>query len=238
MPDQIDENLEQPLGDGSRPGPVAPEDDAFINDFLELDQILAGDVRRAEDTHRIFLRPDLLAEISALEDKLETLVEEDDTEIEGIALKPDPLAASGERALGEEPTKEPARKTSPVSEAAKTLVAEIAAVQAEYRKHSGLLRLRQLDGDEWEEFRTHWRKDLDKGTGDLPQTFWNQLISKTVIQPAMTVDQVAKMRKSYGEPQVNLLGRRCFALNTQGGVSVPKSRLSSDVQRLLAREQS
>ncbi len=183
---------------------------SIIDTILELDQLLSADVRRAEQTFRLFRRGDLLAVITDLEDQLAAITDELGRPTGGD----DSLADAGQ---------------------ARSLALQIQDARTAYYKESGNIRLYQLDPDEWEAFRTKWKKELDKPDG--PGTiFWNALIAETVSQPKLTQTQVIKMRQLYGGPQLDKLGSACWQLNTQAGASIPKSPRSSAVLKRLELE--
>lgn len=177
------------------------EPGSIIDTILELDQLLSADVRRAEGTFRLFRRGDLLAVITDLEDQLAAITDDMGRPV----TDDDSLADSGQ---------------------ARSLALQIQATRKAYAAASGNIRLTQIDPDEWEAFRTKWKRELEKPEG--PGTnFWNALIAETVSQPKLTQTQVIKMRQLYGGPQLDKLGQACWQINTQAGASVPKSPLSS-----------
>lgn len=184
---------------------------SIVDTVLGLDELLSADVRRAEDTHRFFRRADLQAEINDLSEQLASITDE-------LGRTLDTVDAS----LGED-------------NAARTLALKIQQLRRDYYAASGVVRLRQMESDEWEGFRTTWKDDLNKAAGPGLK-MWNALIAKTVIQPDLTVDAVIKMRTIYGAPAMDTLAQKCWDLNAEAGVSVPKSLSSSLVLARLARE--
>lgn len=182
----------------------------IIDDFLDLDEILSAQVHRAERTEILYLKPHLEAEIDALE-----------AELEKAASNPHWTDTSGEAAVGDQPAG---------SATAEELAEQIQAKRREYAESGKKVLLRQLPSEEWTGFEATWKKALDTGS-PYPAEMWDDLISKCAVRPTMPVDKVKALRKKLGYPPLHKLALTAWKLNTEGGVSVPFSRLSSDVLR-------
>lgn len=121
--------------------------------------------------------------------------------------------------------------------AAEAKAIEIQTLQAEMGAAFVSVRMAQLASDKWQEFRATWREVLDKGA-PYPNDFYNQLIEVSAKTPAITAEQVVALRGKLGDPQMDVLASAAWAVNTESGVSIPKSSLSSHVLRRAARAQS
>ena len=79
---------------------------------------------------------------------------------------------------------------------------------------------------------------IARGAGlDLPPTEWpglNEYDSGAVIRAILPRGQ----DQALGDPQMDVLANAAWAVNTESGVSIPKSPLSSAVLRRAARAQS
>jgi hypothetical protein len=91
--------------------------------------------------------------------------------------------------------------------------------------------------DDWQEFRAKWREVLDKGA-PYPNEFYDALIGVSAKTPAITAEKAAQLRTKLGDPQMDALAKAAWDVNTNSGVSIPKSPLSSHVLRQAARAQS
>ncbi|UUW88469.1 hypothetical protein [Pimelobacter simplex] len=182
----------------------------LIDDFLDLDEILSAQVHRAEKTEILYLKPHLEAEIDALEADLEKAVS-----------NPRWLDAVGEVAVGDQ---------ADDSATAEDLAEQIQSKRREYAESGKKVLLRQMPSDEWTEFEATWKKVLEAGS-PYPAEMWDDLISKCAVRPTMPVDKLKALRKKLGHPPLHNLALTAWKLNTEGGVSVPFSRLSSDVLR-------
>lgn len=214
-----DAKTDHPLGDldgtGEAPAAVV-EMPSIVDTILNLDEFLSGDVRRAERTARFATRPDLEADIDELDAQLEMLTD-------GAG---NPLDSKPERALGEEG-----------GASADQLADKIKALQIEYGASFRSVRLRQMAGDDWTAFQSKWRKELDAGS-PFPDSMWDDLIVECAYAPAFTLAKIQKLRTMIGFPQVNAIAMAAWQANTQSGVSIPKSPLSSAVLRRRARATS
>lgn len=203
---------EHPLGTPNsvpEPPPVS-----IIDTILNLDELLSSDVRRAEKTARFCTKPWLEADIEELIYELDSL-----TDAQGNPL-PVPEAAIGEQ-----------QRTAHV------VAVEIQTLQAEYGAAFVSVRMGQLPSDDWQAFRTKWRAALDKGS-PYPDDFYNELIEASALRPAITAAQAAQLRSKLGDPQMDALAKAAWDVNTESGVSIPKSPLSSLVLRQAARSRS
>lgn len=187
---------------------------SIIDTILQLDDYLSGDVRRAEKTARFCSKPWLEADIDELKFELDGMVDD----------KGSPLPR-GEHAIGE-------RVRTP-----EQVALEIQTLQAEMGAAFVSVRMAQLPSDKWQEFRTKWREVLEKGA-PFPNDFYDELIEVSAKAPTISVEQAAKLRTVLGDPQMDVLANAAWAVNTESGVSIPKSPLSSLVLRRAQRGQS
>jgi hypothetical protein len=114
---------------------------------------------------------------------------------------------------------------------------EIQTLQAEMGAAFVSVRMAQLPSDKWQEFRAKWREALDKGA-PYPNEFLDALIEVSAKTPTISAEQAAGLRKQLGDPQMDVLSQAAWVVNTESGVSIPKSPLSSHVLRQAARAQS
>lgn len=202
---------DHPLGDltGDTAVPVAPtitDLPSIADTILNLDKFLSGDVRRAEKTSTFCIRPDLEADIDALEHELETL-----TDSMGR-----PRAVI-DQAVGD------------ASRSAHTVALEIEEKRREYAAAMRSIRWRAMDEDAWAAFQTEWKKAFDEQ--DFPPEFWEDLLSRTAVAPMFTVAQVREFRSRVGHAIYSDVANTAFRANNASGVSIPKSLLSSVVLR-------
>jgi hypothetical protein len=122
--------------------PAAPAIDppvvSIVDTILQLNAFMSADVRRAEKTARFCSKPWLEADIDELVFELEGLVDD----------LGNPLPA-GEHAIGEQ-----VRTPEQVALEIQTLQAEMGAAFVS-------VRMAQLPSDDWQEFRTKWRKVIE-----------------------------------------------------------------------------
>jgi hypothetical protein len=198
--------------------PAAPAIDppvvSIVDTILQLNAFMSADVRRAEKTARFCSKPWLEADIDELVFELEGLVDD----------LGNPLPA-GEHAIGEQ-----VRTPEQVALEIQTLQAEMGAAFVS-------VRMAQLPSDDWQEFRTKWRKVIE-GPPPYANEMYNELIEVSAKTPTITAEQAAKLRTTLGHPQMDTLAAAAWAVNTESGVSIPKSQLSSLVLRRAARGQS
>jgi len=187
---------------------------SIIDNILNLDTYMSGDVRRAEKTARFCSKPWLEADIDELQFELESIVDN----------MGNPLPV-GEHAVGEQ-----VRTPQQVA-------LEIQTLQAEMGASFVSVRMAQLPSDKWQEFRTKWREVLEKGA-PFPNDFYNELIEVSAKAPTITAAQAAELRKKLGDPQMDVLANAAWVVNTESGVSIPKSSLSSLVLRQAQRSRS
>jgi hypothetical protein len=190
---------------------------SIVDTILDLDAFLSGDVRRAERTARFATKPDLEADIDELDALLDNL-----TDAQGRPLKAE---QDGEPALGD---------SSSTSEAL-TVATQIKDLQAEYAASFRSIRLRQMPDDDWDAFQIKHKDTLAKGA-PYPKELLNELIVASAIAPTVSDEQIKKLRKKIGAPQISSIAGAAWQVNTESGVSVPKSPLSSRVLRQQERE--
>jgi len=210
MPDQTD----HPLGniDGTTvPAPDLDAGKSIVDTILNLDDFLAADVRLAEKTARFCTQPELEARIETLHAELDSLTDNDGR----------PLATDDDDLAGAE-------------RSANVVNSELITAQREYAAAMRSVRMRQMDEDDWVAFMKTHQKDLDEGI-PYPPSFYEDLIVGTAVAPRFTVAKLQAFRKKVGHPAFNELSQTAWAVNTQSGVSVPKSPLSSAVSRHLQR---
>lgn len=200
----------------TKPEP-AVADFSPVDTLLKLDDLASGDVRRAEGLARFATRPDLEADIELLEDELRPLVDEQGR----------PLVPAGEQSMAGE-----------TGRTAEAVNAELRALQAAYAASFKSIRLRQLNGDDWDAFKIKWR-DVIEGDDDKKR---NHMLDVLVIECAISLklDETswANFRQQFGGVATEIVRGKAWSINTQSGVSVPKSSLSSLVQRQLKLAQS
>lgn len=185
---------------------LAP-DASIVDTILDLDDLLSAQVRRAEKTVPIYTRADLEGRIDELDEELSNLV--DDT---GKSL---PDRVMDQRNPGD-------------------IAAEIQDLRRQYAASRVNITVRQMPSDDWDEFRRIHKDAIAKvGTSEeAGDEFWNLLIAATMVaKKPVTPDQVAAMRKKFGPPQIDLVGKAAWWVCTQAGVSVPFSQTSSAVLR-------
>lgn len=181
---------------------------SIVDDMLNLDEFLSSDVRLAETVFRFNTRPDLEAECELREAELDSL-----TDAQG---KPIPVL--------DQPVGGGDARTVPV------VNAEYLALRAEAYAATKSIRLRQMNADDWPVWEKKHHKALENGSPYPPEVF-EDLISSCAIAPTMTVAQVREFRARVGIAVFLELGQKAYATNTSAGVSIPKSLISSVVQR-------
>lgn len=200
--------------------PTAPSlngERSIVDTMLDLDEFLSGEVRLAEKTAYFATRPDLQADIEALEHQLEML-----TDALGRPLGNE----IGEASIGDgEPT-------------VLKLAREIEAKRAEYNASLRGVRVRQLQSDDWAAFRTKHKRALADTENPIPSAVWDELIVACAIQPEFTLEKIRALRKKVGSPQVAAVELACWNVCTNSGVSIPKSSLSSRVLKQRVPEQN
>lgn len=202
-----DTTNETVFGNPDGPADVKINQPSIVDQVLDLDDFLAGDVRLAERTARFSIKPDLEAKIEDL-----------NAELAGKLDAQGRPRTDIDQALGDG-----ARSADAVS-------LDIEEVTAEYQASMRSVRMRQIDTDEWTEFLAAHKKALAEGV-PYPSDFYEDLIVRTAVAPPFTADQVKQLRKRVGQAQFQELCSTAWNVNTESGVSVPKSLLSSAVLR-------
>lgn len=198
---------EHPLGDVNGSAPTATVDKtSLVDSVLDLDDFLARDVRLALKQAAFYTKPELEADIEELNAELDSLVD--------AAGRPLP---DTDRSMEEGRTFETVRM-------------ELAAAQKAYAASRRVILVQQLDQDDWDAFQTKWKEDLAKQP-PYPPEFYEDLIVQCAHKPTFTVEQVRTFRKKVGAPAFEQLWQAAWEVNTRSGVSIPKSWLSSTVQR-------
>lgn len=192
------------LGETITPAPSAA---SIVDTILDLDQLLSSDVRLAEKSYRFSIRPDLEAEIEDRHAELDGL-----TDSQG---RPLPIL---DQAVGDG------------GRSAHVVASEIQELQVEYAASMRSGRVRQMDEDDWTAFQTRHKKALGEPP-PYPAEFYEDLIVRSAVAPRFTVEKLQAFRKKVGHPAFNEIASAAWQVNTNSGVSVPKSLLSSGVLR-------
>jgi hypothetical protein len=187
---------------------------SIIDTILQLDEYLSGDVRRAEKTARFCSKPWLEADIDELVFELDQLTDARATPTR--PARPRSVSRPGPRCRSPWRSRRCRRSTAPRS------------------SRSGWRSCPRTSGRS--SART-WREALDKGA-PYPDDFYDALIGVSAKTPAITAEQAAGLRTKLGDPQMDALAKAAWDVNTNSGVSIPKSPLSSHVLRQAARAQS
>lgn len=201
-----------PLGDPTALS-VVPELPSIVDQILDLDEIEAVNVRRAEKTARICIRPDLEADIDVLKAELGDLVDENGRPIDEI----DPsLGSDGGRT-------------------AAVVSAEIRAKQIEMAQAMRSIRMRALDSDAWQAFKARHKAAFESDDyirhGLLTRPAYEELVILCAFAPSFDAEAIQKAKANLGIAQVDELFSVAFQVNTMSGVSVPKSQTSLAVLR-------
>lgn len=184
-------------------------DASIIDEILDIDALLASEIERSERSEILYLKPHLEAKIGALENELQRL-----------SIDTDSKTPDAERSLADAP--------AAAGRTAEVVAREIQSLRAEYAASGKLVKIRQLPSEDWTAFEALWKDTLAKGA-PYPATMWDDLIAKCAIAPELPLAKVQALRKKLGHPPMHKLALSCWELNTQAGVSVPFSRLSSAV---------
>lgn len=193
-----------PLGDVDQ---AAPDAASIVNEILDLNDFLATEIRLAVKQAAFYTRADLEAPIEGLNAELNSL-----TDSQGRPLPVvDAAVGDGERS-------------------APAVAQELLAVQREYSASRRVILMQQLDQDEWTAFQARWKEALAEDP-PYPPAFYEDLITRSALKPKMTVEQLREFRKRVGAPAFDEIWRAAWDVNTQSGVSIPKSLLSSAVLR-------
>lgn len=213
--------LGTPSGDTDTSTRVPDLTPSIVDTMLDLDDFLSGDVRLAERSASFATKPDLQAVIEELNGELDGLTDE-----RGRPMV-DPEAS--------------------VSDSGVARVADVNArlqtAQREYAASFRSVRMRQMNSDEWAAFRKKHERAIAANADSsqeapLPQALLDELIVTCAVRPTFTDEQLAKFRQRVGHAAISVLAGTAWNVCTESGVSVPKSSLSSLVQRQLARGES
>jgi hypothetical protein len=179
---------------------------SIVDQVLDLDEFLAAEVRLAVRQAAFYTRGDLEASIDELNAELNSL-----TDSQG---RPLPVLD------GDLEAARPAR----------VVASELLEVQKEYAASRRVILMQQLDQDDWAAFQQRWKEELTKNPPYAAE-FYEDLITRSAMKPKITVEQLRALRKKLGAPAFDELWQSAWGVNTQSGVSIPKSLLSSDVLR-------
>lgn len=168
----------------------------------ELDAILEG-AKKPETTVKLCLRSDLQVQWEQLEAELQA---EDQAEALTLARA--------------------------VSKRAKELAEQVRDLQAQMEKSTVVLTLRAMDRAPWKELRAEhpprpespmdWRLQFNE------ETFYDALIAKSVVNPVLTEEQLAKLLDSLTSGQFDKLANAAWSLN-RSDVSAPFSATASRI---------
>lgn len=198
---------EHPLGNPNGTAPLLDPGKSIVDTVLDLDDFLSGDVRLALKQASFYTRGDLEAEIEELNAELDSL-----TDSQGRPLPVlDASIGDGERS-------------------ASVVAQELLDKQREYARSRRVIVMQQLDEDDWAAFQAQW-KDALAQQPPYPPEFYADLISKCALRPQIPAEKIAAFRKRVGAPAYEEIWRAAWTVNTQSGVSIPKSLLSSAVLR-------
>jgi hypothetical protein len=180
---------------------------SIVDEILNLDEFLSAELRLATKQAAFYTRPDLEAEIEAKNAELNSL-----TDSQGRPLPVLDGDLEDDRS-------------------ARTVASEVLELQKEYGASRRVVLMQQMDQDDWAAFQLKWKEELLKEPPYAP-AFYEDLICSSALKPKIDVDQLRQLRKKLGAPAFEELWRSAWAVNTQSGVSIPKSSLSSGVLRL------
>lgn len=199
---------EHPLGNPN-PDPEPLPEPSIVDQILDLDAFLSADVRLPEKSARFCTKPDIQALIEDLHAELESL-----TDHVGK-----PLSST-----------EDADLEAGAGRSAGTVAAEIRALQEEYAAAFRTIRVRAMPEDKWEAFEVKWKEALAEQP-PYPTEMWVELIVASAIAPKFTPEKVTAFRARAGHTAFTALANAAWRANTESGVSIPKSPLSSAVLR-------
>lgn len=177
---------------------------SIVDTIFDFDELESGNIRLAITQAAWYTRADLEAQIEALNAELDSL-----TDSQG---RPLPVI---DESMAE-------------VRSARTVASELAAVQKTYAASRRVVLMQQLDEDDFQAFQSKWKDDMAKGY-PYPAAFYVELITRCAIKPTISEEQLAALRKKVGRPAYDELWRKAWNVNTQSGVSIPKSSLSSAV---------
>lgn len=206
----MSESPSAPVSGAENPFVKPDLDMSIVSTILDLDELMSAEPALAERMVTIYTQPALEAQIDDLEEKLVAL----------LGPEGELPARNADASLGDDDAAH-----------AVELAEQIKALQDRYAASARHIRVRQLDSDTWSAFQKKHDKVL-KAEPPYPDEMWTELIAASAVEPTLTLDQIRALRKKLGSPTLHLLANACFNLNTEVGVSVPKSRASSHVLRL------
>jgi len=213
-----------PLGDIDAAADI-PDTKSIVDDVFDLDEFLSADVRLPERSFRLFRRPDLEATINDLTAELDSLLDAHGRDLARVARGGKPAeAAVGDGDDGAARTDD--ERTAGV------VSAELLKVQRAYFQHSSTIRLRAMDDVAWQAFDAKWGKafrDTNVAEGEQypPEAIAALIDATTVGKSHIPSDKVAGFRARVGSTVITELARDAWQVNTQSGVSIPKSLISS-----------
>lgn len=141
-----------------------------------------------------------------LEDELEILIRQfdDSTDAEG-----NPIGEDGEVSLADKPAHE-------------DLVAKINAKHAEILASAVKVVFEAMPGDDYEVLHARYRMSNGNIPLDKLPRFANELIAKSAVEPAMTIDQVVALRHKTSKGQFRVLEDAAHEANNRQSNIVPK----------------
>lgn len=207
-----DQSVSTPFGNPDGDQPVEMPEPSIIDTILDLDAMMSADVRRAEKSARFSTKPWLEADIEESDYKLDGL-----TDGTGRPLDEGEEKAVGGGGLAVRDTAVQTRKK-----------------QLEYAASFRTVRVQAMDPDDWDAFQEKHKAGIDADAASTERTeMLIQLAAACAIRPKMTIDQVKRLRTAYGHPAFSEVAMAAWNVNTQSGVNIPKSQLSSVVLRRL-----
>ena len=179
----------------------SPAEPSVADVILDLDAFMSSDIRRAEKVAYVVTRADLEARLDELDHELETL-----TDDHGRPLQP-----AGEQSIGEA-----------TGRTYETVKAERDHVRSKMIASKRGFRLLQMKGDDWQAFRTKWRKAFDTGT-PYPDALWNEMVAAClVLNTPTTPEAVGKLRGILGAAPLAELEYKAWQVNANSGIDIPK----------------
>lgn len=163
---------------------------------MTIDEVLASATRTIK-VARVCVRADLASRHEELVRELASLVDANGELLE------DPEASMGEQGAA-------AR--------AQELNDQITALGREMAGATWTVRFQGMPDDEW----PVWLKKHKPDDDAKMQQFYNELIAAVAIEPKLSVEQVAELRKKFGFAQMAELTTKAWQACTSGGVDIPK----------------
>lgn len=171
-------------------------------ELSEIDAMLAG-AKKPETKVPLCLRSDLQAEWERLEQELR-----------------------------DEEEAEPATLAKAVSKRSKELAVEIRALEEQMKAATLTVTLRAMERAPWKELLSAHppRKDVptDWGMGYNPETMFDDLIGKTLVDPVLDEERLGKLLDGLTAGQYDKLSDAAWKLN-KSDVSVPFSPTASRI---------